>query len=998
MNIIKLTPMGIQVFLDNTAKEVLLKLQIWLPEIGGENWWKFYVYNQLAVTQQGSLSPEDGKLEWLDPSAILRVLAKNWAELCNHKSLTNLKMSGLKYAREAQDIRNQLAHQKVGVAIDPRDHLRFIDTFRRLIQEISGSESFIKELDAEYQKITKGEGASSGGLLRGELAESIAGEIATGDQNETIDCHNLTEIIIGAEINEPLRSKLKANTFVGIDFGTSTTVVSLAVIDDATNKLKLIPLPLRQPTIYTAENPDDFEEHYIVNSVLTQCNGYLLFGREAYRLKYQFIEGETTFSSFKMRLGTSQALGYPDSKIPFIKSAQDATKEFFKLLKNEIIAAVKRLGLSENLKYAISVPASFEANQRSDLLASLKSADFEINEAELIDEPNAAFLSYLNESAKSGSKLIESLSASPKNILVYDFGAGTCDVSILAIKLLRSSLNSQNKAISRFMALGGDDIDRSIVKKILLNQITVNDELFSKVSNSISKKETNENLIPWLMPIAERLKISCTETLAHQEINQLNFAKELSYIANVDEPANLKLDDKIFKLENPNLSMKTFVDIIDSFSKPQINLNQDFDDEDENESLGEPKYIFAPIENSLSKANMNETDINAILFIGGSAKNPLVRSAIKNRFGETTEMIVPRNLQTYVSQGAAIHSMCHHGMGLDFIQPITSEPIFIVTRGGGLKLVMPAGSPVPSENDFIETLNIAEEGQEIIDLPFAVSNENKLLGLVKITSKAKSGFSIKDKITISCSITHDKILKVKANIGEIVQESLLLNPMSNTELSQNEALILEAKQNYNLSIISNNGRPTADASLSYASALQNAGFYLEAAEQYIQTEQLSKNSNHAVSICYCYSFGNKKLSDHWAQIAYDRRKTTTTIYNYALTITEENEQIELFQECLLLDQNYSPALAALGRIEKNKGISQGVERLNKAAEIIVKQLKALQVDAWDCDLLSRIASQIGRDDYADMAKSRKQLLTKVPKVYSEDNLAASSTLISNLKE
>jgi len=33
-----------------------------------------------------------------------------------------------------------------------------------------------------------------------------------------------------------------------------------------------------------------------------------------------------------------------------------------------------------------------------------------------------------------------------------------------------------------------------------------------------------------------------------------------------------------------------------------------------------------------------------------------------------------------------------------------------------------------------------------------------------------------------------------------------------------------------------------------------------------------------------------------------------------------------------------------------------------------------------------------------MAKSRKQLLTKAPKVYSEDNLAASDTLISDLKE
>jgi molecular chaperone DnaK len=990
--------MNIQNLLDKTAKEVLIKLQDWLPEIGGQNWWKFYVYNQLATTQQEALPAEDGKLEWLDSSSIFRVLSKNWSELCNYKSLTNLKMNGLKYAREAQDIRNVLAHQKVGMLLDPRDHLRFIDTFRRLTQEISGSQEFIVELEAEYQKVSRGEDIPSEEPSGEDLPETKLKDTQSIDQAELKKNHYLTEILINSEIKEPLRAKLKAFTFVGIDFGTSTTVVSLAILDDITNKLKIIPLPIRQPTKFTANNPDDFEEHYIVNTVLTQHPDLLLFGREAYRLKYQFIEGETTFSSFKMRLGTSHALGYPRSKIPLVKTAQDAAAEFFKLLKVEIIAAVKRLGLNEKLKYSISVPASFEANQRSDLLFSLKSAGFEIEGAELIDEPNAAFLSYLNESARGGGQLIESLKTASKNILVYDFGAGTCDVSILTIKLLQSNLNSQNKAISRFMALGGDDIDRSIVKKVLFNQITVNEALFNVKSSLFSKKEINENLIPWLMPIAELLKISCTETLAHQEIDTINEAKELSYIANVAEPRILEVGDKVIKLENPNLLMKSFVEIIESFSRPLTNQIHDFDDENENDSTGEPKYIFAPIENSLIKASMSEKDIDAILFIGGSAKNPLVRSMIKSRFGNKTQMIVPRNLQTHVSQGAALHSMCHHGMGLDFIQPITSEPIFIVTKGGGLKLVMPPGSPVPSQNDFIETLSILENGQKIIDLPFAVSNENKLLGLVRILSKSTNGFSTKDKITVSCSITHDKILRVKASIGETIQESALLNPMSNTELSQNEVLILEAKQNYNFSIINNNGRPSAEASLSYASALQNSGFYLEAAEQYIQSEQLNTRSNHAVSICYCYSFGNQKLSDHWAQIAYDRKKSITTIYNFALTKTDENEKTRFLEECILLDQNYPPALAELGRIEKNKGITQGVERLNKASEILVKKLKSMEVDAWDCDLLIRIAAQTGRDDHADMAKSRKQLLTKAPKVYSEDNLAASDTLISDLKE
>jgi molecular chaperone DnaK (HSP70) len=198
-----------------------------------------------------------------------------------------------------------------------------------------------------------------------------------------------------------------------------------------------------------------------------------------------------------MELGEDLGSKYYNSELDRNSSSpilnpKDAAKVFFQYLKAQIDRYIRTNNLPTNMQFAVSIPASFEANQRKELIFALEQNGISINKQSLIDEPNAAFLSYLNESARGGGQLIESLKTASKNILVYDFGAGTCDVSILTIKLLQSNLNSQNKAISRFMALGGDDIDRSIVKKVLFNQITVNEALFNVKSSLFSKKEINE--------------------------------------------------------------------------------------------------------------------------------------------------------------------------------------------------------------------------------------------------------------------------------------------------------------------------------------------------------------------------------------------------------------------------------------------------------------------------------------------------------------------------
>ena len=220
-----------------------------------------------------------------------------------------------------------------------------------------------------------------------------------------------------------------------------------------------------------------------------------------------------------------------------------------------------------------------------------------------------------------------------------------------------------------------------------------------------------------------------------------------------------------------------------------------------------------------------------------------------------------------------------------------------------------------------------------------VSNENKLLGILRIESEDDGGFSEGEVIVVTCSITHDKLLEATAKVAGVERKVTLLNPLSNTELSPKELLMLEAKQHYNDSLISNNGRPSARATLTYAHALSGAGLYLEAAEQFIQADELDNAANHATMICYCYAMGNKtKASNAWAEIADTRKKVGI----------------------------------------KNK-------------------LTSNEATSSDCDLLSMIAKKLGRDDLGDAAQARKRLLQTEPKAYrrsqafDEANLASADS-------
>ena len=187
---------------------------------------------------------------------------------------------------------------------------------------------------------------------------------------------------------------IKGKTYVGIDFGTSTTVVSIASYDEDNNLIHTNSLRLKQKfpdgTIYSSE---------IVPSVIAWLNKQILVGEGASQLKYQLKSGKNIWYSFKMELGEDLGAKYYESELrdipPFnIRNPKDAARVFFAYLKYLVTEYCHKHNLTEDISYAVSIPASFEANQRKDLLDVLMSNEMKVSKQALIDEPNAAFISY----------------------------------------------------------------------------------------------------------------------------------------------------------------------------------------------------------------------------------------------------------------------------------------------------------------------------------------------------------------------------------------------------------------------------------------------------------------------------------------------------------------------------------------------------------------------------------------------------------------------------
>ena len=445
--------------------------------------------------------------------------------------------------------------------------------------------------------------------------------------------------------------------------------------------------------------------------------------------------------------------------------------------------------------------------------------------------------------------------------------------------------------------------------------------------------------------------------------------------------------DITLSLIKPSMTFNEFADILKPFVSP--------DNEKDSYLLreGDIVNIFEPINSALDKAEIDRDDLDAILFIGGSSLNPHVLAAIQDHFGRFVEALILKDLRTPVSQGAAIHSFMINGVGRGFLLPILSEPIYVITSNGGLKQLLPAGTTIPSDEIIYNGLKVQRNGQEVVELPFCVTNEDKLLAVVKVHAPIGTSFSKEEGIVLRCAIDSNKLLQVSATVGDVHMNGTVLNPLANKEISPEESEMLAAKQLLYLNAALNSGRPQVKDLIAYAYACAQSYHHIAAAEAFEAAERLDNSRDFATSICYHYSKGNKNiLCDKWARIDYERHQTTVAAFNLALSEKwhDDMEAFErLMQECINMDGRFYPALEIYGHYLHAKGDTRGIDLVDRSFKIMSLMLKNGALDEDDFPRLVCAAQTLGKKDVIEeinAIKADNQNGTR----YTDENLAVST--------
>ena len=770
----------------------------------------------------------------------------------------------------------------------------------------------------------------------------------------------------------------KGKTFVGVDFGTSTTVVSVSRYNANSKQVECATLHLVQK-----ESDGNIIEAELMPTVIAiNKDGSPLVGEGAYKLKgnpdYTF--GENIWHSFKMELGKDLGPKWYKSQQPIIKSPQDATRFFFKQLKRCIEQACP----DSEIYYAVSIPASFESNQRKDLLSALEANGIPMTGRNLIDEPNAAFIGYINpdESYKEPIEMDDDYN--PK-VLVFDFGAGTCDISILEISADYQGCHSRNLSISQFTELGGNDIDRYIANNYLLPSLLKNNEM-DEDDYSESQKEV---IVSQLMDIAELLKIKICKDCEFllDDKGMLDAVLEQNGARTVEMPVSIYTEYKRLTQNSFTLTYGEFMHTMEVFFKKSIYPTP-------TTVKRQKRYnsVYATINSAIKKAHVSKDEINYVMMVGGSCKNPFVQHSIRDYFGEGTRILLPPDMQKLVSQGAAIHSLMTNAFDISMVRPITSESIVIITKDNHPVPVIAAGTEIPFPTVKIDSFNTGEDNMCCIEIPICVSNEKKLLANLEIEAPDYVYFPSNTPVEISLEMNADKVLTVHASCQGIECMVKSENPFANTYQTDEERKIMMAERETYIAADKNGGIPTKDSLVKLRNAYSNAeNEYREAEVLEMQLKYYPQDNLYNSLGVMFHNCGNlsKAIAYYKKAIIVDEENPWPhSNYGHALfQIGKYKEGKEQLERAIELKADLAAALIILGEIYIEEGNKETAnEHFEQAYNLLMRIFHKGNMEGYEYGWLLSAARNLGRelpDEVKAPITNRKNTLG-----FNSDNLVS----------
>ncbi len=476
----------------------------------------------------------------------------------------------------------------------------------------------------------------------------------------------------------------KSVSAIGIDLGTTNSTVAEAAYDPASGSVRVRCLEIAQATT------DGESIHVLVPSVVALFEGKEWVGEGAKRLLARSGEKnlalyKDVFFQCKNEVGTRKE--YPRASAGY-RSPAEIGGRVLSFLHD---SAVSDLDNTPD-RAVVTVPASFQVAQRNDTFKACEIAGLDVEGGGLLDEPVAAFLDYL---CTYGDQIAGKLDE-PKNLVVFDFGGGTCDVAVFEIGMDSHShgLKLAALSVSRYHRLGGGDIDAAILHDVLVSQLC---EQNSLGRHDLGYEEKRRYVEPALMGAAESLKISlCVEMARLRKFGKFDGADKETVGVKLPGVHQCPVGDAVYALQSPELSAVAFERVLEPF----IDTDLLFTNEGEYHTTCS---IFAPLQDALDRSGIQTDEVDLCLMVGGSSLIPQVVDALGEYLDAAEILVFPdrESIQTAVARGAAYHSLALALTGEGLIQPVAHDDICIRTASGR-HILVPKGSalPYPISGDY----------------------------------------------------------------------------------------------------------------------------------------------------------------------------------------------------------------------------------------------------------------------------------------------------------
>ena len=419
----------------------------------------------------------------------------------------------------------------------------------------------------------------------------------------------------------------------------------------------------------------------------------------------------------------------------------------------------------------VTVPASFQINQRADTLAAAKLGGLVLSDFDLLDEPVAALTDYLFTCA--GAEVWDK----PQNVVVFDFGGGTCDVFVarLSPAATGAAFAIETRSVSRYHRLGGGDFDAAIIHNVLIPQLLKENDLAPRHFEWTDRKKIIE---PALRGCAEALKEGLCREISQLHLHGRYEAADKTQIVARQAPTKVTVGTKDYLLAHPELSAAQWEEILKPFLDREMMHARETD-------YVLALSIFAPITDALERANLRTKDVDLVLLAGGSSLVPQVQWAIEKFFTSSRILKFPDSTaaQTAIARGAAWTAAWLEVFQEPLVVPVVSQTIALRVQGRPPIPLVSAGTtiPYPANGEWKMVTGLALPKPfggtlriEVVTLP----EEHVVLTLPVEVSPNEAGEPLNFEFRFSSGRSFDCAVALRKNPdarAEVAQENPLIN-------------------------------------------------------------------------------------------------------------------------------------------------------------------------------------------------------------------------------